>query len=230
MIKLVKYTKKNAFNKNNKTKLPPSYPNEMMVKMFSSNIYSNNIKKIFFSKSKKKILEVGSSSGNNLRFFIENKINCFGVEINKEMVDLGRNNLKRLGYKIPEIKIGHNTDLPYPDKFFDCLISINTIHYSSGSDIFKALKEYKRVMKKGSILYIETSGPKHFNRKNSKKISTLKWRWRSSDFRNNYTFGFFSSKEHFKKNLQKHFKNIEIFERTEFSNLDLHFYIGVCVV
>ena len=48
--------------------------NEMMVKMFSSNIYSNNIKKIFFSKSKKKILEVGSSSGNNLRFFIENKI------------------------------------------------------------------------------------------------------------------------------------------------------------
>ena len=46
-------------------------------------------------------------------------------------------------------------------------------------------------MKKGSILYIETSGPKHFNRKNSKKISTLKWRWRSSDFRNNYMEGAF---------------------------------------
>tara|TARA_B100001057_G_scaffold467512_2_gene525732 strand:- start:118 stop:813 length:696 start_codon:yes stop_codon:yes gene_type:complete len=231
MTKLVKYSRNNAFNKNYNTKSPPSYPNEMMVKLLSSNIYSNLIKKFYFLKNrKKKILEVGSSSGNNLRFFIDKKLDCFGIEINKDMVNLGKDNLKRLGYKIPEIKIGHNTKIPYPDNFFDCLISINTIHYSSGKDIDLALKEYKRVLKKGSIVYIETSGPKHFNRDSSLKISSLKWKSKLKDFRKNFIFGFFSSKKHFKETLKKNFSKVEIFERSEYSNLDLHFYIGVCVV
>ncbi|MDA9985394.1 class I SAM-dependent methyltransferase, partial [Candidatus Pelagibacter sp.] len=122
MKKLIGYKNSNAFNRKNLAQFPPSYPNEMMVKLLSSNIYSNLIKKFYFLKNKKKILEVGSSSGNNLRFFIENKLDCFGIEINHDMVNLGKDNLKRLGYKIPEIKIGHNTKIPYPDNFFDCLI------------------------------------------------------------------------------------------------------------
>ena len=87
-MKLVKYTKKNT----HKSKNPPSYPNEMMVKIFSSKHYSNiKIK----SSSKNKILEVGSFSGNNLRYFIENNYKTYGMEINQQLVNLGIENLKR---------------------------------------------------------------------------------------------------------------------------------------
>ena len=88
-MKLVKYTKKNSTI----SKCPPSFPNEMMVKIFSSKHYSNIRLK---SSSKKKILEIGSFSGNNLRYFIENNYKTYGIEINQELVDLGVTNLKRL--------------------------------------------------------------------------------------------------------------------------------------
>lgn len=229
MTKLVNYTKKNAFNKKFHVKFPPSYPNEMMLKVLSSTFYSNLVSKSFLKK-KNKVLEIGCSSGNNLRFFIDKKYQTYGIEINKEMINLGKKNLKRLGYKIPEIKLGNNTKIPYPDNFFDCLVSINTIHYSSGDDIDKALKEYKRVLKKNSLIYIETSGHKHYSRSMSTKIKKLEWKWKSKDFRNNFIFGFFSSKNEFKKILKKHFSLVEVFERSEVSKKNLHFYIGLCIV
>ncbi len=233
MTKLVKYTKQNSFSDKNFVKIPPSYPNEMMVKILSSTFYSDVINKKFFIKKNLKILEIGSSSGNNLRYFLDRKFKTFGIEINKDMVDLGRINLKRMGYKIPEIKIGHNTNIPYPDNFFDCLVSINTIHYSSGNDVIKALKEYKRVLKKGSLIYIETSGPKHFSHKTSEKIGNLKWirKTKSKDFRNNsYLFGYFSNKKQFQNVLEKNFSKVQVFERFELSKISLNFFIGVCIV
>ncbi len=229
MTKLVKYTLKNAYNKKYHTKSPPSYPNEMMVKILSSSYYSSLVSKNFLQK-KIRVLEVGSSSGNNLRFFLDKKYKTHGIEINSDMINFGKNNLKRLGYKLPDIKKGHNLSIPYPDNYFDCLVSINTLHYDSGTNVDKALKEYKRVLKKKAILYIETSGPKHFSRKMSVKLSPLEWRWKSKDFRNNFIFGFFSSKKQFKQSLEKNFSAVEVFERSEYSKRDLHFYVGLCKV
>jgi len=233
MKKLVKYTKQNSISNKNFVKYPPSYPNEMMVKILSSPFYSNVADKKFFKKKNLKILEIGSSSGNNLRYFLDRNFQTFGIEINKDMVDLGRINLKRMGYKIPQIKIGHNTSIPYPDNFFDCLVSINTLHYSSGDDVIIALREYKRVLKKGSLVYIETSGPKHFSHKTSKKVGTLKWirKTKIKDFRNNsYLFGYFSNKKHFKSLLEKNFSKVEVFERSELSKISLNFFVGICIV
>ena len=77
-MKLVKYTKNNSYKSN----YPPSFPNEMMIKIFSSKHYS---KIRFKSPSKNKILEIGCFSGNNLRYFVENNYKTYGIEINKEL-------------------------------------------------------------------------------------------------------------------------------------------------
>ena len=75
-MKLVKYNNQNSHT----SKTPPSSPNEMMVKIFSSKHYSNiRIK----PPSKNKILEVGSFSGNNLRYFIENVLNRMELKLTK---------------------------------------------------------------------------------------------------------------------------------------------------
>ena len=233
MTKLVKYTLQNSYSKKNLVKIPPSYPNEMMVKLFSSTFYSNLIKKKFFKKKIFKILEVGSSSGNNLRYFIDRKFKTYGIEINKDMVNLGIKNLKRMKYRVPEIKIGHNTKIPYQNNFFDCLVSINTLHYSSGNEVNKALEEYKRVLKKGSLVYIETSGPKHFSHKSSKRLGPLKWirKTKVKDFRNNsHIFGYFSNKKQFQNILKNNFSKVEVYERYELSKISLNFFVGICIV
>ena len=52
MKKLVKYAKQNSISNKNFVKYPPSYPNEMMVKILSSPFYSNVTDKKFFKKKK----------------------------------------------------------------------------------------------------------------------------------------------------------------------------------
>ena len=218
-MKLVKYNNQNSHTSKN----PPSYPNEMMVKIFSSKHYSNiRIK----PPSKNKILEVGSFSGNNLRYFIENGFKSYGIEINQKLVDLGIANLKRLRVKSPLIKIGINTNIPFKNKFFDTLVSINTIHYNSGNEVHKALLEYKRVLKNGGVLYLETLGKNHFAF--GKKIDNLSYKSNLKDFRKNHTFGFFDNNLHLKKILKRYFNKVEIFEKYEKTEVNLHFYVAIC--
>ena len=218
-MKLVKYTKKNSY----KSKFPPSFPNEMMVKFFSSKKYSNiNFK----SPSNNKVLEIGSFSGNNLRYFIENNYKTYGIEINQELVDIGLKNLKRLKIKPPIIKIGSNTKIPFKTNFFDTLVSINTLHYNSGNEIDEAIIEFKRVLKKSGVLYLETLGKNHLGF--GKKISNLLYKSKIKDFRRNHNFGFFDDKLHLNKFLKNYFKKVEIYERSEISKINLHWYVAIC--
>ena len=218
-MKLVKYTRKNT----HRSKYPPLYPNEMMIKIFNSKKYSNiKIRPPHLNK----ILEVGSFSGNNLKYFIENGFKSYGIEINQDLVDLGVKTLKRLKIKTPLIKIGTNTDIPFKSKFFNTLVSINTIHYNSGNEIHKALMEYKRVLKKGGVLYLETLGKEHFGF--GKKIKNLSYKSNLKDFRKNHIFGFFDNKMHLKKILKRYFSKVEIFEKYEKTKINLHFYVAIC--
>ena len=218
-MKLVKYTKKNSFKSNQ----PPSFPNEMMVKIFSSKHYSNIRLKY---PNKNKILEIGSFSGNNLRYFIENKYKTYGIEINQDLVDIGIKNLKRLKIKPPLIKIGTNTNIPFRSSFFDTLVSINTLHYNSGYEIHEAIIEFKRVLKNGGVLYLETVGKNHFAF--GKKINNLMYKSNIKDFRKNHIYGFFDNKLHLKKFLKNYFNKVEICERSEYSKINLHWYIAIC--
>lgn len=220
-MKLVKYTQKNSYN----SKHPPSYPNEMMVRIFNSKKFSN-IK--INSPKKNKVLEIGCFSGNNLKYFIENGYKPFGVEINQKLIDLGKNNLERLKTKPPIIKVGTNINLPFEKKKFNTLVSINTLHYNSGNQIYKALQEYNRVLKKGGVLYLETVGKNHFAKKLSKKIKNLCYKSKLKDFRKNHIFGYFENKIHLKKILKRYFNKVEIFEKYEMTKINLHSYVAIC--
>ena len=129
----------NSFNKSLGAKFPPSYPNEMLVKICSSKKYSrltNNL----FSNKKLKVCEIGCLSGNNIRFFLDKKWKTYGVEINKDLTNLAKKNLKRFKLKANQLKIGNNENLPFKSNYFDLLVSINTIHYSSGKKLMMQLK------------------------------------------------------------------------------------------
>lgn len=220
------WNKQNSVDKSKLSEYPPSYPNEMLVKILSSTLYSPLRSKL---PPRPKVLEVGIFSGNNARFFLENDYELAGSELNPEMVKLGQENLLRLGYDLPVINIGHNTKLNFPSEQFDLLVSINTIHYSSGENSQKALNEFCRVLKPTGWAVIETPGSQHFAVKNSTRKGILEYEWNAGGFRQGELFGFFDSEEHYKNSLMQVFSEVYISHRLEqYTDTTLDFWMAVC--
>lgn len=220
------WNQENSFDKSLLSKFPPSWPNEMLVKVLSSLNYSP----IVGTLSKPiKVFEVGIFSGNNARFLLENGYEVSGSELNEEMIELGIRNLTRLGYEVPPIGVGENTNLPPGDSIFDLLVSINTIHYSSGTQNAVALQEFSRIIRKGGYAVIETPGSEHFAVKAAKRKQELIWEWHAGGFREGQDFGFYDSIEHYRTKLLEHFEDVEICRRIEeYPRVKLEFWMAVC--
>jgi ubiquinone/menaquinone biosynthesis C-methylase UbiE len=205
---------------------PPLWPNEFLVKLISSSAYSEI--KDFVGESPK-ALEVGIFAGNNARMMRDQGYLVYGSEINQDMVDLGIQSLENMGISDVEIRLGSNTSLDYPDDYFDLLVSINTIHYSSGADSFKAVHEFRRVLKPGGFAIIETPSEKHFARRNSKRISEFVWEWNAGGFREGSFMGFFDNDKHLRTSLSQAFSKISILSRSEqFELRELAWWVAVC--
>ena len=220
------WTRQNSIDRSKLAKVPPSWPNEMLVKVLSSTNYSSIISELPENPS---VLEVGIFSGNNSRFFLENKYRVSGSELNQEMIELCEENLTRLGYEIPTLAIGDNTNLAFGSEIFDLLVSINTIHYSSGENSLKAVTEFYRVLKPGGYAIIETPGSEHFAVKQSERKDVLKFVWHSGGFREGQEFGFFDTTAHFKTLLLEKFSEVQISRRLEnYPEVTLEFWMAVC--
>jgi SAM-dependent methyltransferase len=74
---------------------------------------------------------------------------------------------------MPEIKhrvsVGNAVSLPYPDKAFDLVVSINALHNLRIYDLEKALKEIERVGKKHKYIVMDSY------RTEREKINLLSW-------------------------------------------------------
>ena len=216
----------NSFDRNAGSVFPPSWPNEMLVKVMSSLNYSDIVAD---RKNISKVLEVGIFSGNNSRFLIENNYQLKGSEINDEMIELCTSNLNRLNYKTPEVRVGNNTSLDFDSNEFDMLISINTIHYSPMDESAKAIEEFSRVIRTGGWAIIETPASRHFAVEQSFRHGELNWEWKAGGFRQGERFGFFDSKDHFKNALSGEFSKVNICHRTvEYGNVTLDFWMAIC--
>ena len=55
----------------------------------------------------------------------------------------------------PHVQIADARELPFPDKSFDVLISINTVHNLEAGDLAKALREIERVSRGKSFITVD---------------------------------------------------------------------------
>ena len=114
---------------------------------------------------------------------------------------------------------------------FDLIISINTIHYSNGADIEKALNLWKNKLKFNGRLFIETAGPNHDFVKDSKRINKNNWVWgKKSGFRRGKSAGFFDDENHWEETLKNIFSKVSVgrvTEKSEFNTID--FLTALCV-
>jgi len=101
--------------------------------------------------NKSKILDIGCAKGFMMYEFKKALPACEvrGIDISRYCKMQAMRKVKKY------IKIGTCEKLPYPDKYFDFVVSISTIHNVNKSGIERSLKEIMRVSKKNSFIRVK---------------------------------------------------------------------------
>jgi ubiquinone/menaquinone biosynthesis C-methylase UbiE len=203
----------------------PKYPNEAMLKV----IFGSYLEKPLKPKSSWRVLDVGCAVGNNLIPFADLGCEIHGVDIHSEIAINAEKIMTQRGYQNIHFSEGTNQSIPYPDDYFDLILSINTLHYEhSEADILKALAEFRRVLKPGGACYLSTVGPAHEIYRRSKLISGHINLIQDFGFRNGETMFFFDNERFLKHYLSTHFSDVETGRVTEaLMTLPLDFLIAV---
>ena len=105
----------------------------------------------FNLKAGNKILDIGCAKGFMLYDFVQAipGIQIEGIDISSYAIENAIESVR------PYVKIADARMLPYKDKFFDLIISINTIHNLEKVELKKALKEIERVAKGRSFITVD---------------------------------------------------------------------------
>ena len=111
------------------------------------------------------ILDVGCAKGFMLYDFkkIMPQAKIAGIDISQYAYEMAPSEVKSY------IKVGNAKELPYPDKSFDLVVSINTVDHLQRSDCERAICEIQRVSKQHAFVTVNAW------RSEIKKEKMLKW-------------------------------------------------------
>lgn len=110
--------------------------------------------KIFKKHKVKRVLDLGCGTGRHAVYFAKNKFDVYGFDIAGAGIKIAKDWLKKKGLKA-DFKIGSiYQKLPYPDDFFDAVVSINAFHHARIENIRKTIKEMKRILRPGGLIFL----------------------------------------------------------------------------
>ncbi|ABD08503.1 SAM binding protein [Rhodopseudomonas palustris HaA2] len=97
------------------------------------------------------VLDVGCAKGFMLHDMAEliPGITVKGVDVSAYAIEHGIDDMR------PHLSVASAVDLPFPDKSFDVVISINTVHNLVRDDCARALREIERVARRGAFITVD---------------------------------------------------------------------------
>jgi len=127
---------------------------------------------IFRDQEVKRILDLGCGTGRHLAYFSRVGFEVSGFDSSKTALDLAVKWLKDEELDA-DVRLSRMEEpFPYPDDFFDAVISIQVIHHNLLRDILITVNEIERVLKIGGYIFITTPilGPKPENPEDDWKL------------------------------------------------------------
>lgn len=107
-----------------------------------------------------KILDICCGTGDQLFYYAKRGINCFGIDINPNMIKLAEKRKKKRSINNIFFKIGDSTKLPFKDGYFDCVSISLVLHEQERKIRERTIFEMKRVLKnKGSLVFVDFTFP-----------------------------------------------------------------------
>ena len=97
------------------------------------------------------VLDVGCAKGFMMHDMSQliPSITVKGIDVSQYAIDNAIENMR------PHVQVANATALPFADKAFDIVVSINTIHNLDRADCSQALREIERVARRGSFITVD---------------------------------------------------------------------------
>jgi len=97
------------------------------------------------------VLDVGCAKGFMMHDVAEliPGITVKGIDVSEYAVANAIDDMK------PHVQVANAVSLPFPDKSFDVVIAINTVHNLERDDLVRALREIERVSRRGSYVTVD---------------------------------------------------------------------------
>jgi ubiquinone/menaquinone biosynthesis C-methylase UbiE len=114
-------------------------------------------------RNAKIVLDLGCGAGRHLVYLAQKGFFVVGQDITSEGLEMAQKRLyaEKLNNSI---LVNHDvTELPFPDKSFDAVISTNALHHNMLKDINRAVDEIHRVLRDKGVLFVSlTSDKQHY--------------------------------------------------------------------
>lgn len=120
------------------------------------------------------VLDLGCGTGRHVIYLAKKGFDVYGFDIAEEGIGQTKTWLKKENLKA-NLKVGSIYDkLPYPDDFFDAIISTQTFHHQKIQVIRRAIKELERVLKPRGLVFM-TFRKRKFNKNHLKNAIIEKY-------------------------------------------------------
>lgn len=130
------------------------YPNEGVVRFTARYLKRRvGIEVYDVKRGVRRILDVGCGNGRHVTFLQEQGFDVYGIDISKEAIEIAKAWLARKGLKA-DLRVGDIEKLPFDDRYFDVVISLEVLDHIPFLKAKKAMEEIRRVLAPNGYIYI----------------------------------------------------------------------------
>jgi 2-polyprenyl-3-methyl-5-hydroxy-6-metoxy-1,4-benzoquinol methylase len=102
----------------------------------------------------KTVLDLGNGTGRHTVYMAQNGFTVYGMDNSPQAIQSAQEWLQAEGLTA-DLKYGDITEpFPYPDAFFDGLISVQVINHGDNATVKRIADEITRVIKPGGLIFI----------------------------------------------------------------------------
>ena len=109
---------------------------------------------LFKSNSFKRLLDLGCGTGRHLLYFAQQGFEVYGLDGSPKGLDIAKNWLSEENKDANLTCQRIEQKFPYPNEYFDVIISIQVIHHNYLKDIIVTAQEIDRILKPNGFIFI----------------------------------------------------------------------------
>jgi SAM-dependent methyltransferase len=100
----------------------------------------------------KRVLDLGCGAGRHTVYLAQEGFEVYTLDISPDAVELTAQRLMGEGLQA-NLQQADMSALPYPDGFFDGIVSVSVLHHNTIANIRTAMGEIKRVLRPGGLFF-----------------------------------------------------------------------------
>jgi ubiquinone/menaquinone biosynthesis C-methylase UbiE len=117
------------------------------------------IVRLFKWRGVKRVLDLGCGSGRHTVYLAKRGFSVWGIDIAPEGIRLTKEWLRQEN-QTARLKLGSIFErLPYRNRFFDAIVSTQTLHHATIEDIRRVIEEMERVLAPRGIIFVTVRKP-----------------------------------------------------------------------